>query len=623
VYKRQDFTGAVPSADSFAVDFVDVTDDSLNQAFGPVAVTLVLRSSPPYAESDLVQIQIVDAFVADVSTDFRIATVRVYFNGPVLDAETTTNWTVTQEGAHVNADTENDITVADAFDQPTLLSLCADIRSNYNAHLVESTVHVNSDPDDSIIVGCASLGLAIAMLNEAQIRYASHRSRRGTHLYTDTINAFTYTHVTQLSTAILVANAFKAVYNDHITDVYPLSFSALYPAPIGPVTDYARYNTADRVFDTEGPYTLFVDLHLTTDSLYAPINIEATVTSEDSGSVTNPANYTGSIQARSAVADAQILSELVDPDASVSFLFDQEIVTVNANSLSVIANDRELVSSSQTRATLLATMWAFNQTVYAYSNHLTGAGHQETDITNVVGYGNYAVLPLASTLTIVNVFKGIFNSHISSAIYHYHKDPNFIYTPDATDLNSLTRLVDTIRRIYLSHNFNLGSHSSPGYKIISAYLYDQLVVGCGMLNGESHILTGSLVAEIEDNGLLSSPGDPVPEYRVISDSFDLSYSFVGLATRPSLASAIPKSGVVLTDDGLSFESDAVEVYFSKPMYQVDLNSTNLSVTGSGVLQKNTEWIGDRAASIEVSNMTTASYNVQAVGLTDEAGNLIY
>src|SRR5262249_45834158 len=99
--------------------------------------------------------------------------------------------------------------------------------------------------------------------------------------------------------------------------------------------------------------------------------------------------------------------------------------------------------------------------------------------------------------------------------------------------------------------------------------------------------------------------------------------FVGSAHRPSLASVVPKLGLVREDDGISFESDTVEFYFSKSMREEALNSSNIIITGGSLQSRTALWVNSQMASVEVIQMQTISYNAQAINLYDFAGNPIY
>lgn len=628
---RATFPPTTPTADAFVIDFSGVSDVSMNPSSGTVPLTLALRSPAPYSYADLTQLQLIDAYVTDVSSDYlRTATVRVFFSCPVLDADVVGNWTLTMDGPHPETDTVDAVAAPDATDLASLLTLSNDLKAKLNAHLVIDQVHVVPDPGNAVTSPDAvDLASAATLINEMQSRLLSHFSNRRSHLYPDTVHPFLPLTVgpADLSLAISVANLLlKANYNAHLAAAYPLSFSSVYSPPIGQIQAYSREAVADRAFDVDSPHTYYADLHVFMDVDAPAVNVLASLTSEDGGSVTSTLDYTGSISARAASAPASVRSHLVRLDEAVEVRFDREIRLSSGSPISVLGPDGSgIPAETGVSATLRSALWAYNNALEAYRYHIIpgAAGHQDPDFSNLVSPSDYAVLPLSSAIASVNDFRQKLTSHLSSAIFHFHPDPDTVRAPEATDSESLIALIADIRRVVSGHNVRVGPHSTPGYRMASASLFDVLRSGVRrMRDGLAHSMSGILSDGYVYNGLPRSPPPSEAEERLHRTV--LSLQFTGLAVRPSLASAVPRTAIVLEEDfSLGLGSDAVEVFFSKPMHRVPLDSSNLPVTGGSIQQKETGWTSPVTAEAVVLRMETIPYSVTAVGLTDEAGNPVF
>jgi hypothetical protein len=274
-------------------------------------------------------------------------------------------------------------------------------------------------------------------------------------------------------------------------------------------------------------------------------------------------------------------------------------------------------------STIAHVRWLFKQIVTAYRWHVDlaqGAGH--TAATSwIMGASELPGPSLEDLIQKVNTARYIMIGHMGSDIDHHHKDPvvdSFSKVPEATDFDSLVTLVGAMRDAFNSHNHSVGPHNYVGYTILSAPLMTVLRIRSqGLVDDGMMSLSGQVRTRYRDN-LFGGGTRPFGDDRYGSASFDL--RFRSLATRPSVASALARAGVQETDSGPIFESDAVQVFFTKPMYQVPLSSSNLSVTGGSILQKDASWSSPDVAVIRVSNMQAVSYTVTATGLTDPSGN---
>lgn len=607
----------LPIANQYTINFTNVTDESKNSGSGRIPLTLELRTASPHSFASISQIQIIDAFVVDVSNDLiNTATVRVYFNGPLSNGDNTANWTVAVQAPHRKTDTINSISASNASNLSSLIVLANDIKSKLNRHFIEEQVHFQNDYIDKITVPDASdLPSSLVLVRQLEDLYLSHLGRTNIHIYPDTVNDFVQTSIVMQSDAITAANLLKSKYNAHILPSYPLSFSSAYSAPIGPITTHSKY-AANEVYATNGPYTSFVDLHVLMKSAKNRLLLTATVTSEDSFSTTNPSNSTGSILTRSLDDPPIASSYLIHSDGRSDFFFDKEILV--ENDVNIVIQDTASVPLSisiQTYSTQPTLVWALNNLLFAYSLHtnsINNAVHSINDTINIVSSSDYVTTNQLNELIVkANLFKSKLNLHISGNSFHFNPDADLVKSQPASDLRTLSTLLQDLRDTFVRHNARDGVHSHSGLRVVSAPLNDTLAIRARQFkNDQSYDLTGFVYGHYFDNLLQESKFS-----KTVLDE-----SFVGIANKPSLASIIPKLGLVKLEDGLSFESDTLEFYFSKDMKQVDLNSSNLLLTGGSIQQKSALWVNDRVISMEVYRMEQISYTGTVSGLTDRAGN---
>jgi hypothetical protein len=624
---RVELPPGMPTANNFVINFINVVDESLNASSEVVPLTLVFRTPPPYAYSDLTQLQILDAFVTDVSSDvFRTANVRIFFSCPVADSlYDQSNWYLYISAGHQQIDTINYLTEGPAFDLPSLILLVNNVKLRMNGHLSIDQVHFVSAIDDIITSPDAfDLDTSVTLINEIGTKLSLHMMRNKVHSYL--YDSFSFIPIdvdllTARDASFLIAN----LYSSHaINDEYQLSFSTAYQSPIDPIIAYAQELIPDAAFDVSGPYTYFADLKIGLDSDFPPITIYASLMSEDVSSFINPWDY-GYVIARSASASAVVTSHSVSVDEWIEINTDRDISVVTESPLTV-TNPRgeKLPVSFSVHSSLPTLFWAFNNALESFRCHIIpgAAGHQINDTTNIITSNNYIMLPLSGAIASINEVRLKIINHVSSAIFHYHSDPTNITAPSATDVDSLTTLILDIIFVLSSHLVKTGPHLYPGYRMISAPVRDKIRISVqGMVNGEIHTVSGFFQDEYVYNGLpkILAPSDTISKHHLNETNF----SFIGLAVRPSISSVLPMSGLITSsDESPQFGSDHLEVYFSKPMRGVPINSFNLPITG-GLIQKESMWISPFVVSVAVTKMTTSSYGISAIGLTDEAGNLVY
>ncbi len=628
---RFSYPPGTPTANSFAIDFTGVQDGSFNTGNPSVPVTLALKSPAPYSYANLRQLQIVDALVSDVSSDFLNGSmVRVFFNGPTQNSGNIGNWTVTQSSAHLATATGDLVTAANAVDVPTLIALVNDIRAKFNAHVLRNLAHVAPDPLDLVTAPIAfDQTSAETLLQAEQLAYFAHIARTGIHPFNDIINVYTYTPVApgNLSLDLVIANHLKIAYNGHLQPTYPVSIQNVF-VNINQVSSFDAILT-ESCPGVSNAYSFYVELCIGTQASTVPsINVFGTITSEDGGSTTNPGDFTGSFAARPAASPAVSRFTYAAVESPARFEFDREIDLSGSPLLEVLNPSGLQLPNFQIErtATISSVRWALKQLMTAYVWHISvsGAVHQNLDIVNLISGSDYPGPKLSTILTSINKIRSVLISHMGNSTVHYHRDPlvdQLTKVPPATDLDSVAALLGALRDIYVAHNLSVGPHLARGPRIVSAPIFNALeVTASNVVDGQ----TLTFNAQVHDIYRENLAGDLLPHPTGVdkTHSLTLSIPFVGIATAPYVASAVAKNGVRITNSGPVFESDSVQVFFSKPMFQVPLTPSNLSITGGVLLQQGAGWISDSVASVGVTNMRSLSYTVSASGLTDLAGNTI-
>ena len=644
---RLELPGGTPTADGFEIDFFDVVDSSLNVETGTVPLTLALGSAPPYALADLDQAQIVDAAIVGGDFEFRrFAIVRVFFNQPVNVSSNFPEGDVSawESGPHPVVDTLNEVTAADAFNLATLLTLLADFKAKFNSHIQGLRFHLKEDVNNLISTADPTDETeAVDFINEAQPKLRSHflNTDAVIHAYMDTSLDFTPLTATvgNLGLSNAIANqTLKGKFNSHQEEERSLFFLTRSPGFFNKVR--RRYDTATG-FPVRSAYAWWGDFHLFMASPVSTCRLEINAPASEGGSSMSSGDFTGNVVARSLSRSALVQSSLVDPERAVELQTTGELDVPSQSSVRVFrpGGEEAVTGRLVAAASLWSLMTNLNMLIVAFNEHRTvtgsSAGHQIQDNDNLISAGSGAqTATVENASAAANNFKTSLNRHVTNdgEAYHIHADPRVVVAPDADDIESLTLLVRDIRDKFLDHNQN-GPHQRPGHIAYNASLYDVLRIEVeGMVDRETYSVEGSVRHSFL---FLPAPGELGTEYpfqtgtttrfvgeRKFSD-LDLDEEFTAVATRPSLASALSKSGLFLRDDGVRLESDSAEIYFSKPMRQVPLDATNLALAGGSTLQKEASWVDETRASVRVVNMTAIPHTLTAVGLTDSSGNPVY
>lgn len=623
-----------PTALSFVITTSGVTDLSLNHSSEAVPLTLPLRSPLPFSLADLTQLQLTDAFVTDVSSDyFRTANIRVFFSCPVSGAGSIGAWSVSASTAHLHLDDQDGVAAPPATDLPSLITLLNQLKSGYLGHVTElEQIHVSplsvTSRDAVDAPDATDQPSAIFLLNQLLVAIPDHYLRPRIHLYPDTINLFSIPQVdpSDLAGAIAAANLATASYGTHLLLEYPLQFSTAYHSPVGTITTYCQEAAPDLAFDVSGPFTYFADLRVVLDTEVPSLHVRATLTSEDGGSSCTPSDYTGSIVARPGGAPATVTSSLVSVDRWVDLRTDRNVSLVaDAPMVIVGADGLEIPTDPSVLGSLPALIWAYNQALESYRQHIVpgAAGHQTNDVINLVSPMDYATLPLSSAMSAANGVRQKMIAHMASATIHYHADPSSITAPEATDLDSYMALVTDLTQVLASHLVRVGPHLYAGYRMVSAPVFDTIRLSSpSMKDGSTSRALGLLQDSYVYNGPPISPAPSVQAYRSHVERIDV--PFTALAVRPSLASVLPQSGLSFDPvRGPVLGADQVLVFFSKPMREVPVTPMALPITGGPIQPLGSGWVSPVLASVAVTKMEPIPYSVTAVGLTDQAGNVIY
>lgn len=632
-----------PVADSFLIDYASVVDQSNNPGSGTVPLSARLRLSGPYNSSSLAQMQFLDASVTEIVPGVNAATVRVYFSGPALanDVLNLGSWNVTQGGPHVRPDLPNSVLVPDCVNLVDCFNFLNACRSTFSAHVMEPSIHrfTNKAIADALAVPAIAVDYPTAnalyiSLQNAFKEHALLPNEGRNHLYPEPEAVSNPPPAEDIPAFIVATNRLKFLYNRHLAEERSLPYFGDYPLEIGFIVDRA---SPGNNYHVRTDRTYFAEIHVVTAVQDLPVRVRGTVRSADLGSTTNPLDLTGDILARASTAPAfHVATEVVfDREALASF--DREVSIPDYSSVSVqnSAFGPLPVVHAVAASTPADATWFYNSLVYAYSKHLsptpTGAGHLGVENQYFVSPADYVVTTdLATLLSKANILRMKLNGHLKNVNVHTNVG-GAVAAPDAFDMPSLVRLLAEMRDVFNAHNESgdfpsatavpkrAGRHNTPGQKFLVAKLISTFSFGVdGMLDGAPHRLRADILDSKWD--LLFS--------RPTADTVQLDTEFQGYAKRPSVASALPRPGLVFHEDRegktfFSFESDSVEVYFSKRMHRTELNGgtgSTISITGGSLVTKGADWVDDRVVSVRVVGMEQVTYSLTASGLVDASGN---
>jgi hypothetical protein len=360
--------------------------------------------------------------------------------------------------------------------------------------------------------------------------------------------------------------------------------------------------------------TYFAQVEVAASSPSVPYQLTVTARSEDLARITNSGDYTGSIATPPLATPPRIVGTQVVPE-SVSFRFTQAVNLPALQSLVVTGpNGPVLTESIIVTASVQALTLAVTDLMQSYNQHITapyGAGHIQPDLTNYFLPSEFPQASLASAIAAVNRVRDIYYDHSSSTVYHNFADPNLIFTPYATDLPSAVQLLQNLTSSFIAHNINVGVHNSAGVALYSAKLFDTLQINLGMLSRAAY----QVQAQSQYSFISQASSTPT--------RFMLQAPFVGVEPPPFVASAIPRIGIVDTNNGVRWEQDAIQVYFSKPVRPAALTPTDIVITGPpGLIMQGSEWVDNRVLSINVTGMASAQYSLDVFGVQDLFGNAI-
>lgn len=385
------------------------------------------------------------------------------------------------------------------------------------------------------------------------------------------------------------------------------------PVTVLSVTNWASV-TGNRAFAAVDSRTYFAQVAVSTTSATTPYLVQVNAQSEDLAYSTSSADYTGTISVSPLISPPRTVGTWVTP-FQASIRFNQGINLPNLTTLTV-SGPNGLVQTPDVFviSSLQALVLAMTDLMQSFNQHVTtpyGAGHLATDIIDHFTPSDFPSPNLSSAISAVNKFNAVYTAHASSLAYHNFADPGLV-TGNATDLPSAVSLAQSLISSFIAHNINVGIHTFAGVPLFSAKLYDTLNINLGMLNLAPYLLTAQSQYSFIDAG-----GRDVPT------RCSLSASFIGVADSPYVASAIPRPGLVSTNNGVALEQDAIIVFFSKPIQPSVLTPPDIVITGPTAIGiEGYDWVNSRVLNLSVTNMATAQYSLDILGVQDPFGNII-
>jgi hypothetical protein len=510
---------------------------------------------------------------------------------------------------HIVADTTNIVTAANAVDITTAAALAEQIKNKLNYHRTQSGVHTSDDTINVVTAVDAALFItsptaidtqtSIDICNEAQNKYLAHLSKSGFHVFEDTINTYIPLVVNPGNVPLARAIFDQYLYtnfNIHITDSYQVTITNIRNenfVPYDPFYDVAEVRVD--VFDTNTPF-----------------NIEVTANNLNSSSITNPANYSGSIGIDSARSISnQFTSNLISKN-EFNIRFDKKTLAMNIDQF-VLTDPSMLTTpilSIQQRSSVPNAFFMLDHLADVYEIHRNAVIHYTPDVTNIITTLDRPYLPdLQIIINSSNLIKDIINEHFQSSS-HFSPDQNLITAPNATDLDSLIVLLSDMETKYLEHIKNHIAHNGESLVYYSTGLFDSISVAFpDLVDDEEYTLNFDATTSVVDNA----------ENTKFESNLVTSASFFGVTQPPAIASALSEIGIKPTyEEGKYLTPDSVLGFISKPLRQKELTSSNIQIPS--VIIKNFTWISNRRIATFITNMQNSTYNFTITGITDKAGN---
>ena len=351
-------------------------------------------------------------------------------------------------GVHFNADVTNVVTAADATDLVTAVTLANDLRTQYEAHRTDNggIYHPITDRDHVITAPVVDDATAngIARANDWREKYLLHVVQYRVHLADDGENVVLPSGATDLSTAIVLANAEKDQFNKHRTAI---------------VREIQRVHSVD---DMSNPV-------LSSDAT----DVESLAVLLDELA----ARY-GSHRVEPAVHGSSMFIR-IDPPSRVLYegmkfwTFDEGDA---ARSVYPFSDDETLhmdgIRYQTTRglrydgnvlpedADEEAVRLLANDLKGRYNAHRTEAGvHPTDDTVNVVTAAD--ATDLATSMSLLIEIKADMNAHLGEAGVHVADDPrNAAFSADPTAVSMAIALANELRLKFGRHRVDTAAHSS-------------------------------------------------------------------------------------------------------------------------------------------------------------------
>jgi hypothetical protein len=567
---------AMDTASAYTISFSNVIDGSNNSSSSTIPLTLVLQAPQPYTYAVLTQAQVTDAWVESISNapgGYNRAVIDVFFNCTMLhsDIVNIANWTVTSNGSPVAVLSVSDWSSAtDSLTFPAIDGhiYFAQVFVTATTATAPYVVQVTAHSEDSSSV--TNPGNYTGSINVAPL--ATPARVVGAQVTPTQAIVRLNQDVDLPSSVVVTVSSSTAIPGQSGTAAYVSSTSgntATITGLAGMTYNSVLHTLTLSMANTPGNNGTFPIVQYLPSSSVVIANAAAFA----------PDGHNGSIQ---------WMENLVRPNGSVS-----------TSSVAVAPSLQTLVLA------ITDLMLSFNQHVTAPY----GAGHLVPDVTNHFLVTDLPGPTLASVITAVNKVQQVYFNHASSIIYHNYPDPDLVTGPLAVDFPSAVILAEALITSFVAHNINVGVHVTAGVPLFSSKLFDTVSFNLNMLEGASYALTVQSQYSYIDVGEHSVP-----------TRFTASSSFVGVAIPPYVASAIPKQGIVMTNNGVRFEQDAIIIFFSKVIQPAA--APNFVISPLGIQTMGFEWVNTRVLSLGVVDMQTAQYMLDVYGVQDPYGNAI-
>lgn len=357
-------------------------------------------------------------------------------------------------GSHLQDDLLYNISAPNAIDLDTAIGLAGNLRQSINAHLVDTDFHVVGDTNNIIIGTLNNLSELLATTQEIRTKYNAHRTNMRlqyhSHGFNDSVNVVTTP--TPMRLTISLFEDMSTRFDNHLV------------AQIGGQHVHERddaFNTfvGSPVYRLSVPESyrydsLFWSVESLTDHINAHFNAQNELTDPD-----YPIHITRDLSDPVTPTDVDSIPSAISQLLQLKDAFNRHLIGRDvhyARAAIAYATAAPLDPYRQFQSQINVTLEALNDHFVRQRSHDVLDRQDQIDL-------EWLLFPFlqADALELVNAMKASLNAHLVHDGSHVHNDTvNTVLSPDATDMQSASVLLNDIVNRFNLHRIQEGVHGS-------------------------------------------------------------------------------------------------------------------------------------------------------------------